>query len=59
MSLMCSRMVRTLDSHREGAPGRAIAGGSYLTGLHDFVLDPKDRLAGGFRIGPAPKDFGS
>lgn len=36
-----------------------ITGGSYLTGFHDFVLDPKDPLARGFRIGPAPKDFGS
>ena len=36
-----------------------ITGNSYLTGFHDFVLDPEDPLASGFRIGPAPKDFGS
>ncbi|MFQ6017179.1 MAG: proline racemase family protein [Kiloniellaceae bacterium] len=36
-----------------------ITGHSYITGFHDFVLDPADPLARGFRIGPAPRDFGS
>jgi proline racemase len=35
-----------------------ITGHSYLTGFHDFVLDPKDPLARGFRVGPTPRDFG-
>ena len=30
-----------------------------MTGFHDFVLDPEDPLARGFRVGPAPKHFGS
>ncbi len=36
-----------------------ITGNAYITGFHDFVLDPEDPLARGFRIGPAPRDFGS
>ena len=36
-----------------------ITANAYITGFHDFVLDPKDPLARGFRIGPAPRDFGS
>ena len=36
-----------------------ITGNAYITGFHDFVLDPQDPLARGFRIGPAPREFGS
>ena len=33
-----------------------ISGSAYLTGFHHFVLDPRDPLPEGFRIGPKPKD---
>ncbi|NQV44913.1 MAG: proline racemase family protein [Rhodospirillales bacterium] len=35
-----------------------ITASSYITGFHDFVLDPNDPLADGFRVGPAPENFG-
>lgn len=33
-----------------------ISGTAYITGFHHFVLDPRDPLPEGFRIGPRPKD---
>lgn len=33
-----------------------VSGSAYLTGFHHFVLDPRDPLPEGFRIGPRPKD---
>ena len=36
-----------------------VTANAYITGFHDFVLDPKDPLARGFRIGPAPRNFDS
>ena len=33
-----------------------VTGRAYLTGLHQFVLEPDDPLSRGFRIGPRPRD---
>jgi len=32
-----------------------VSGRAYITGFHQFVLDPEDPLAEGFRIGPAAR----
>jgi proline racemase len=32
-----------------------VTGSAYLTGFHQFVLDPADPLPEGFRIGPTPR----
>ena len=32
-----------------------ITGSAYITGYHQFVLDPDDPLPGGYRVGPAPR----
>lgn len=34
-----------------------ITGRAYITGYHQFVLDPDDPLPEGFRVGPAPRDL--
>jgi proline racemase len=34
-----------------------VTGRAYLTGLHQFVLEPDDPLPRGFRIGPRPRDL--
>lgn len=34
-----------------------ITGSAYITGYSEFVLDPRDPLPRGYRIGPAPKDY--
>ena len=34
-----------------------ITGRAYITGYHHLVLDPEDPLPGGYRVGPAPRDF--
>jgi proline racemase len=36
-----------------------ISGSAYLTGFHHFVLDPRDPLPAGFRIGHAPRPQGA
>lgn len=36
-----------------------IGGSAYITGFHHFVLDPRDPLPQGFRIGHAPRDQGA
>jgi proline racemase len=36
-----------------------ISGSAYLTGFHHFVLDPRDPLPEGFRIGHAPRPQGA
>jgi len=33
-----------------------VTGRAYLTGFHQFVLDPEDPLQRGFRIGPPPRE---
>ena len=33
-----------------------ITGSAYITGYHQFVLDPRDPLPAGYRVGPAPRD---
>jgi proline racemase len=32
-----------------------VTGRAFLTGFHQFVLDPLDPLPEGFRIGPTPR----
>jgi proline racemase len=32
-----------------------VTGRAFLTGFHQFVLDPFDPLPEGFRIGPTPR----
>lgn len=32
-----------------------VTGSAYITGFHQFVLDPEDPLPEGFRIGPPPR----
>lgn len=34
-----------------------ITGRAYITGYHQFVLDPKDPIPEGYRVGPAPNDL--
>lgn len=34
-----------------------ITGRAYITGYHQFVLDPADPLPEGYRVGPAPRDL--
>ena len=34
-----------------------ITGRAYITGYHQFVLDPDDPIPGGYRVGPAPQDL--
>jgi proline racemase len=34
-----------------------VTGRAYLTGFHQFVLDPADPLPRGFRIGPPPREI--
>ena len=34
-----------------------ITGRAYITGYHQFVLDPDDPLPEGYRVGPAPRDL--
>ncbi len=34
-----------------------VTGRAYLTGFHQFVLEPDDPLPRGFRIGPKPRDI--
>jgi proline racemase len=33
-----------------------ITGRAYITGYHQFVLDPEDPIPEGYRVGPAPRD---
>jgi proline racemase len=33
-----------------------VTGRAWLTGFHQFVLDPEDPLPRGFRVGPRPRD---
>ena len=35
-----------------------ITGRAYITGYHQFVLDPEDPIPEGYRVGPAPQDLG-
>lgn len=34
-----------------------ITGRAYITGYHQFVLDPEDPIPNGYRVGPAPNDL--
>lgn len=34
-----------------------ITGRAYITGYHQFVLDPEDPIPGGYRVGPACQDL--
>ena len=34
-----------------------ITGRAYITGYHQFVLDPQDPLPNGYRVGPTPRDL--
>ncbi len=34
-----------------------ITGSAWITGFSEFMLDPRDPLPRGYRIGPAPKDY--
>ena len=34
-----------------------ITGSAYITGYHQFVLDPADPIPEGYRVGPAPRDL--
>jgi len=34
-----------------------ITGRAYITGYHQFVLDPADPRPEGYRVGPAPRDL--
>ncbi|MCP4048605.1 MAG: proline racemase family protein, partial [Gammaproteobacteria bacterium] len=36
-----------------------IRGRAYITGYHQFVLDPDDPIPEGYRVGPAPHDLSS
>ncbi|MDD1611779.1 MAG: proline racemase family protein [Methylococcaceae bacterium] len=45
------RLIRTIDLQGYPAVEPRVTGSSYLTGIHQFVVDPDDALKYGFRIG--------
>ena len=46
--------AREVDGIRYVRP--SVTGRAYITGLHQFLMDPEDPLPNGFRIGPPPRE---
>ena len=57
-SLFCGRLIEETKVGEYTAVVPTIRGSAYITGIHQFILDPRDPFPAGFLLGKQEKPYG-